>query len=145
MRLILGILLTAAVALHAQSWDTLRGLRPGDSVRVYETSGQKHQGQFAGFSADAITLSVNGTQTPFERARVRRVQVRSGSRRVRRMLIGVGIGVAVGLVIDQTLGAVFRNETGETTGERALTYVVPAGVFGAIFGAFPAYRTVYRM
>ena len=48
-----------------------------------------------------------------ERTRVRRVQVKSASRRVRNIVIGAAIGLAVGLVADQTLGTYLRNEAGE--------------------------------
>ena len=89
-------------------------------------------------------MSTRKGEVSIERARVRRVEVRSASRRTMNALIGAGVGVAVGAVLDQSLGALFRNETGEGGGQRALTYLAPAAVFGGIVAAFPAYRTVYR-
>jgi hypothetical protein len=32
------------------------------------------------------------------------------------------------------LGAYFRNETGETSGTRAITYIVPIAIFGGLAG-----------
>ena len=63
---------------------------------------------------------------------------------MRNVLIGAGIGVALGVTIDQTLGAYFRNEAGENDGARALTYIAPIAIFSAIGAALPSYRTIYR-
>jgi hypothetical protein len=78
-----------------------------------------------------------------ERNKVRRVQVRSGARRVRNLVIGAAIGLAVGVTVDQTVGAYLRNETGDSG--RGITYAAPIVVFGGIGAALPGYRTVYRM
>lgn len=136
-------LLTCGIALRAQSWDELRGLNPGDRVKVVDTSGQQHKGVFTAVSADAISLEKDNSQIAIERSRVRRVQVRSTSRRVRNALIWSGIGVAVGATLDQTLGTYIRNESQESGGARALTYIAPIALFGGITAARPAYRTVY--
>jgi len=60
------------------------------------------------------------------------------------VLIGAGIGAALGITIDQTFGVYLRNETGETPGARAITYIAPIGIFAAIGAALPNYRTIYR-
>jgi hypothetical protein len=135
--------LTGMFPLFGQNWDALRGLKAGDAVKVVDTDGQQHKGTFRAVSADAISLETQKSEMSIERSRVRRVQIRSGSRRLRDALIGAGIGVATGVVVDQTLGAYFRNESGESGGTRAVTYIAPIGLFTAIGGAPPAYRTVY--
>ena len=91
-----------------------------------------------------MSISADNGEAMVERTRVKRVKLRSGSRRVRNTIIGAGIGFAVGLTIDQTLGTYFRNESSEGTGARVLTYLAPAGIFAVIGAAFPAYRTIYR-
>jgi hypothetical protein len=144
MRLLIFVSLCCGLPLQAQSWDALRSLNPGDRVKVLETGGQEHSGVFARFSPNAISLTAGHNEVSVERSRVRRVQLRSGARRARRVLIGAAIGVAVGLTVDQTLGAYLRNESGEGTGSRAITYIAPIALFGGIAGAFPAYRTIYR-
>jgi hypothetical protein len=48
------------------------------------------------------------------------------------------------LIVDQSLGAYFRNESNEGAGARAITYIAPAALFGGVAAAFPAYRTLYR-
>jgi len=138
------LFLACAVALHAQAWDTLRGLKPGDNIKVLELTGAEHKGAFVSMAADAITLRAAKSEASVERTRIRRVQLRSSARRARNFAIGAGIGLAVGLVTDQTLGTYLRNESNPSSGTRALTYIAPLGIFGAIAAARPAYRTIYK-
>lgn len=142
-RLIL-VLLVCGFSLSAQSWDALNVLKPGDRITVLDTSDKEHKGDFTGVTTDAVSLKTGKGEVAVERARVRRVQVRSNSKRTRNALIGLAIGVTVGVVADQTAGAYFRNESGESAGARALTYIAPIALFGGL-GALPAYRTVYRV
>ena len=137
-------LLACAIPLSGQSWETLRGLKPGDRVVVLDSGRKEHKGAFTSVSDQALSFESGKSQVSIERANVRRVQVPSGSRRLRRALIGIGIGVAIGAVADQTLGAYVRNEYGEGSGARALTYIAPIALVGGIAAAVPAYKTVYR-
>jgi len=140
----LAVLLLAVSPLAAQSWDSLQSLKPGDRIRVLEIDGTRHDGTFAAVTNGSISLHTEQSEESIERSRIRRVQLRSGARRARNIAIGAAIGLAVGVTVDQTLGAYLRNESDESSGARAITYVAPIGIFGAIAGAFPAYRTVYR-
>ena len=135
-------LLACAASLWAQSWDGLSSLNPGERVTVLEKSGREHKGVFRSVSTQAISIEERSSQVAIERARVRRVQAGSHAHRVRNLLIGAGIGLAIGLTVDQTLGTFFRNE-GHDSG-RAVTYIAPIAVFGAIGAALPGHRTVYR-
>ena len=137
------LILLMAVSLPAQSWDTLRGLKIGDRIRVLDAEGKNQRGTFSALADDSLTLQTRKGPLSIDRARVRKVDVRSNSRRLRNFLIGSGIGVATGVAIDQTLGALFRNESGQDDGLRALTYIAPIALFGGL-SAFPAYRTLYR-
>jgi len=141
---ILLFLFWSAVPVHAQSWEAVRSLNAGDRIKVLETGGQEHAGIFVKSSAEAISLTVGRDAVSIERSRVRHVKVRSGSRRVRNLIIGAAVGLAVGVAVDQGLGTYLRNETGESAGTRAVSYIAPIAVFGGIAGAFPAYRTIYR-
>ena len=141
-RAIVIILSLACTPLAGQSWDSLRGVQ-GQHVKVIEINGEQRKGICDSVSPDSITLQIGTTRTPIERTRVRRVQVRSGMRRVRNIVIGAAIGVAVGLTVDQTVGTYLRNETGDSG--RGITYAAPIVVFGGIGAALPGYRTVYRL
>ena len=142
--LCLFALLSAKLPLSAQPWETLRGLKPEDRIKVRAADGTQYKGRFRSLSANAISLETGRGAASVDRTRVSRVEVRSASRRIRRAVIAAAAGLALGATLDQTAGAYFRNEGLETSGQRALTYVVPAALFGAIFAPFPAYRTVYR-
>ena len=135
-------LIACAASLCAQSWDTLLLLKPGDAVRVVDTGGQELKGSFAAATADSLTIQSHGSVRPIEKAKIRLVKVLSSGRRLRNLLIGVGIGVAVGVTADQTLGTMLRNETGDSM--RPVMYVAPIALFGGIGAAIPAYRTIYR-
>src|SRR5438045_5508245 len=110
------VLLYFAIPLAAQSWDVVRGLKAGDLIKVQDTAGKEQKGRFRSASADAISIETGKKEVSIERAKVRRVQVKSGSRRMRNVTIGAGIGFAVGLITDQTLGTYLRNEYGEGGG-----------------------------
>ena len=144
MRILL-LLLLPVLQLAAQSWEALSPLRPGDKIRVLEIAGTEHKGTFSSFTGQAITLRTDRGEVSVERSRVRRIQVRSSSRRIRNLAIGAASGVAAGVAIDQSLGVYLRNEGAEDAGARAATYIAPIALFGGIAAAFPAYRTVYRV
>jgi hypothetical protein len=139
------ILLAAliGVPLCAQSWEDLRGLKSGDTVKVLDTAGRQEKGAFKAVSNDSISIETGKGEVAVDRPRVRRVQIRSSQRRILNTAIGAGIGVAIGAVIDQTLGTRLRNESGD--GGRAVTYAVSIGGLAGIFAALPAYRTVYSV
>jgi hypothetical protein len=145
-RLPITILLLSLVSLlHAQSWDEVRRLQPGQKVRVRDNSGVQHGGVLSAVTAESITVKTSKSEVSTERARVKRVQVSSPARRGRNIAIGAGVGIAIGAVTDQTLGTYLRNETGESSGARAATYLLPAALFGAIGAALSPYRTVYKV
>jgi hypothetical protein len=141
-RAIFWIVLVTGAPLMAQSWDSLRDVR-GQHVKVIATSGETQKGICDSVSADGITVQAGSSRITIERNKVRRVQVRSGARRVRNFVIGAAIGLAVGVTVDQTVGTYLRNETGDSG--RGITYAAPIVVFGGIGAALPGYRTVYRM
>src|ERR1041384_7390572 len=94
-------LLVAGLPVRAQSWDVVRGLKPGDRVKLLETGGKEHKGDVTTVTPEAISLQTGKTQVSVDRTRVKRVQLYSGSRRARNVAIGAGIGVAIGVIVDQ--------------------------------------------
>jgi hypothetical protein len=136
--------IACGLPLQAQSWEALGSLKPGDRVRILDVAGLDHNGSFVEVASGAITVRSGNGDVNVERARVRRVAVRSGSRRLRNAVIGAGIGLAIGLVVDNTLGVRLRNEGQESSGARAATYIGPIALFGGLLAARPAYQTIYR-
>jgi hypothetical protein len=139
---LLGVIV-CALPIQAQSWDTVRGVQPGERVKVREIGGNERKGTVVAVTPEAIALATGKTQVSLDRARVKRVQIHSGTRRARNIAIGAGIGLALGVVVDQTLGQYLRNEVGDSG--RPLMYVIPIGLFGGIGAAMSPYRTIYRV
>jgi hypothetical protein len=124
--------------VFAQNWATVQGLGAGSRVKVREVGGVEHRGTVTAVTPDSISL---GTVS-LERTKVDRVQVHTRSRRPRNIAIGAAIGLAVAVTIDQTLGTRLRNEGGG--GGRAITYIAPIGLFGALGAFIQPYKTIYR-
>jgi hypothetical protein len=139
---LLLLLFAGGLTSQAQSWDALHGLQAGEKIKVAGAAREEYQGRFQAFSERGISLETGKGVVEVERGRVRRVQVRATSRRLRNLLIGATIGAAVGIAVDQTVGRYLRNETGDQY--RAVTYIAPIAVFAGIGAAIPGYRTVYR-
>ena len=140
LRLILC--LAFAFSLSGQSWEAVRSLPAGARVRVREIGGRELKGNLAAVSAESLSVASPNGAVSVERARVARVQVNRKSRRFRNTAIGAAIGLGLGIAVDATLGVYLRNEG--AGGGRALMYIAPIGVFGAIGAALSPYATVYR-
>src|SRR5436305_14368844 len=139
---LLGVIV-CALPVQAQSWDTVRGLQPGERVKVQEIGGEERKRTVTAVTPEAISLATGKTQVSLDRSRVKRVQIHSGTRRARNIAIGAGIGVVLGVVVDQTLGTYLRNEVGDSG--RPLMYVIPIGLGGALGAVMSPYRTIYQV
>lgn len=150
--LLLIALPTLSPALQAapppqDDWTNLQRIHPGEEVHVVRSDKKSADGRFVSASAEAITLDISGGALTVPRSEVVRVTKRRPSHRMRNTLIGLGIGAAVGLVLDQTLGAIARNEGGINSDRIiALNWIVPlsagAGIGAATGGGE---ETVYRV
>ena len=109
---LLGVIV-CALPIKGQSWDTVQGLQPGQRVKVQEIGGNERKGTVTAVTPEAISLATGKTQVSLDRSRVKRVQIHSGTRRARNIAIGAGIGVVLGVVVDQTIGAYLRNEVSD--------------------------------
>src|ERR1051325_2068630 len=110
---VLSLLILAATLSAADrgSWDEVTPLPVGNPVRVTDKTGKETKGNFVSASANAIVLSDKTSQVSIDRANVRRIETKPGHR-ARNALIGAGIGLVVGVVVDQTVGKYLRNEVG---------------------------------
>jgi hypothetical protein len=142
LALLTPALVAPAPAAEAKSWESLGQLSPGTPIEVI-VGGHSSRGKFVSTSAEQLTIRTATGEMSFPRLDIVRVKSRAGSRRLRNALIGVGVGAAIGLITDQTLGQYFRNESNPASA-RPLIWSVPIGIGAAAGAAIPSYRTLYK-
>jgi len=136
------IALLCATMLHAapKTWDRLDRLNAGAPVQV-ETAGGNEKGEVVSSSTASLTIRTESGERKFARPDVLRVVSRTQSKRVRNILIGVGVGVAIGLTTDQSLGTRLRNEGNDSAG---LIWGLSIAGGAGIGAVIPSYPVVYR-
>ena len=145
IRLVAFALATAGLLLAAPSskkWENLGKLNAGAAVEVV-TNDRVERGEFVSSSDESLTIRTSSGEQRFARADVVRVVSRGSTHRLRNFLIGVGVGAAIGLVTDQTLGTYLRNESNPNNA-RALIWTLPIAAGGAIGAAIPSRPVIYR-
>ena len=131
--LVLCVTASSAQDEAGQSWENIRAVRMGERVRV-DTAQSKQNGILESIDGDAITFRSDGNRVlTISRADVTRVYTRSRSHRVRNLLIGTGVGAAIGAVLYGTIGEIIRNETRDAPG----LLLFPIGIGAAIGAAMP--------
>ncbi|HUE02476.1 MAG TPA: hypothetical protein VMR62_23105 [Bryobacteraceae bacterium] len=145
MRPLLIVLASVGLVLAApfsKTWESLGKLDSGTPIEVV-TSDRAEKGEFVSSSTESLTIQTRRGEQRFLRKEVVRVVSRRQSRRLRNVLIGVGVGAAISLVTDQTLGAYLRNESNPASA-RPLIWTLPMVLCGGIGAAFPNYPVIYR-
>lgn len=145
MRILLIALTSVGLAVAApasKTWESLGQLNSGGPIEVV-TSDRSEKGEFVSSSTESLTIHTPHGEERFDRKEVMRVVSRAQSHRMRNVLIGVGVGAAVGLITDQTVGKYLRNEANPASA-RPLIWTVPIAVCGGIGAAFPSYPVIYR-
>jgi len=106
-----------------RSWETLvETLKPGRLVVVVQHSRKQAEGELLTLTGESITVQVGAQPLTIQRDEVFRVRV--ADIRMKRTLIGLGIGFAVGVVYGANLGSQGRG--------------LSAAAFGGIFGGIGA-------
>ena len=134
-----GLVLAAPIS---NTWQSLSQLNSGAPIEVV-TIDRAEQGEFVASSTESLTIRTPRGEQRFLRPEVVRVVSRAESRRIRNTLIGVGVGAAIALATDQTIGRYLRNES-NPAGVRPLIWTAPIALCGGIGAAFPGHRVIYR-
>ncbi len=128
-------------------WGNLNQLRAGQQLQVVRRNLNSQDGKFLRFSEQSISLRVNNDEVSVAREEVLRITLRGGHRRLRGALVGMLIGAGVGLAV----GAVQDSKYNCSDPSNDYCYHKTAGVVlglgaGAAVGAaaLPRYRTIYR-
>jgi hypothetical protein len=135
--LMLGSIGIAAV--HAEgakspraNWDNLKGLAPGDDIRIVLNDAKSYGAKFQSVSDAAIVVRLLTGEQTFTRESVLRVSTKGQSHRLRNAALGAAIGVG--------LGAILAASTSRNDSEaQAIGWVVIpplTGAAGAGVGAF---------
>ena len=135
----MGVVLAAPAS---KTWESLGQLKAGVPIEVV-TRDHAEKGEFVSSSTESLTIHTRHGEQRFSRPEVVRIVSRKESRRMRNALIGVGVGAAIGLINDQTLGTYLRNESNPASA-RPLIWILPIAVCGGIGAAFPSYPVIYR-
>jgi len=90
--------LSAAAQAPNSNWSTIQALAPGTEVRVAAT-GKPVSGTVSSVTESAIVLSVDSRPQMFDKAQITSISTRKKGHRARNAVIGMGVGLAAGLVI----------------------------------------------
>ena len=143
MNLLLVALTSVGLVLASPgTWGSLGQLKAGAPIEVV-TSDRVEKGEFVSSSTESLTIRTRRGEEKFLRPDVERVASRTPSHRTRNVLIGVGVGAAISLVADQTVGSYLRNESNPASA-RPLIWTLPMALCGGIAAAFPSYPVIYR-
>ena len=144
MRLLLIALLGAGLvpaASASHDWENVTKIKPGTRVEVVAAD-QAAKGEFIACSTESLTIRTGRGEQRFARPEVIRVVSLGRSRRLRNALIGGGVGVAVALTTDKTLGSYLHNES--NLDARPLIWILPIALGAGLGAAFPSHPVVYR-
>jgi hypothetical protein len=141
-RLILGVIVVAMVSsvCFAETdkgrWENVQKLKPGQKVQVMELGAIVREGKLKEVTSDQIVIEVKKNAVVIPRDDVSRVVLKKS--RTPRILMGLGIGAAVGL-------AALSGSTGEDSYYEALAaFPLLAGGGGAVGALLPTTSVIYQ-
>jgi hypothetical protein len=135
---------TAFGQAPAESWANLKVLHPGQKIQIVSMRLKSIEGEFLGFSEEAIMLRQGKDEVVLPRPDVSRVTTRGG--RLRKSLINASIGALVGLVagaLSDYYDDVDGSDSGANSGKLG-AMALGIGVGTGIGAAFPGSQTIYR-
>lgn len=144
---IVAMLLAAVIAVPAfaaddQNWGHLNSLKSGQRIGVVQKDGKRVEGTFTAVTDADISIAA-GQIVKVPKDNVVRVYRRPRLTRVWHIAIGAGAGIALGAVLNGTVGQYFRNEGHDTS---PAVWIGAGAALGAGLGAASGGgdQTLYR-
>ena len=141
-RLILGAIVIAMVSsvcfaeTDKDRWENVQKLKPGQKVQVMEVGAIVREGKLKEVTSDQIVIEVKKNAIVIPRDDVSRIVLKKS--RTPRILMGLGIGAAVGL-------AVLSGSNGEDSYYEALAaFPLLTGGGGAVGALLPTSSVIYQ-
>jgi len=107
------------------NWDNLKGLTPGDDIRIVLNDKKTYRAKFQSVSEEAIVVRLGTGDQTFTRESVLRVSTKVKSHRLRNAGLGTAVGVGLGAI---TAASTSRNDSEA----RAIGWAVLPPAFGAV-------------
>ena len=116
------------------NWGAVEILEEGTPVSIRMVSGDKMDGKFLDLDSDAIHVIIDDQERVFPRSGVAEIwQLRVPDGKLNGVLIGMGAGLAAGIIAASAGGAL---NTGDTAGRQWGAGLILAGIgLGAVLGA----------
>src|SRR2546421_10827621 len=116
------------------SWDNLKGLAPGDEIKIAVKNGKSETGTLRGVTEDGIVLRLTAENRLFERQSISAVFTKHEGHRARHAMIGLLVGAGAGLAFGAVADARDRNNW--ILPDIGKAFFTPAGaVVGVTVGA----------
>ena len=139
---------TSASALQTRkaNWDNLKGLAPGDEIKIAVKNGKSETGTLRGVTEDGIVVRLASENRLFERQSISAVFTKHEGHRARHALIGTLVGAGAGLAIGAVSDARDRNNWILPDIGKAVFTPAGAAVGVAVGGLLPSgsWRKIYE-
>jgi hypothetical protein len=130
-----------AIAADTTQWSNLQTLHPGDRIGIIQSNQKRVEGRFTRAGDSEITIDAGGEITLIQN-QVVRVYKRPRLTRSKWALVGAGIGLAAGAIVNATAGERFRNEGRDIAAAALLGGAGLGAGIAALSGG--GYKTVYQ-
>lgn len=140
--------LAASAQSTAQSWNDVKTLAAGTSIRISAGS-HTMSGQLQEVTEESIAIESGKKQQAFRRQDVTRVSVKKAAHRGRNTLIGLGAGAAIGATVgaashqDCTGFCLFYTTRGQDAAIGAAVFAVIGTAVGALIPT-GGWREIYK-
>jgi hypothetical protein len=129
---------TLSVASERQTrqanWDVLKGLAPGDEIKIAVKNHKSETGTLRGVTEDGVVLRLTAENRLFERQSISAVFEKGEGHRARHALIGALVGAGAGLAMGAVSDA--RDRNGWFLPDFGKTALTPVGTLvGVTVGA----------